>query len=509
MEASSQCLLSVLLLQLIQLLKHGRLGVDLLKLSVFQLLTASQTHLQIFNGADLLLEAADLLRVGVLRSIGTRGIGTTLLRGKVAVAISVSTVGVAAAAATVVSGLAPVVNVVVTTGPSASLGAASLTSGTSSKVSGRRHQAGAAVRLALGSTLTLGPTLTLVGLLVSLLLVLCLGRVFIANRLGPRDSPATRRGCVSKVSTGDGAALTAKAVGTDVGGPVAHKVGSAALILALEVQRRGQATSAGRTVGTRRLAGCLDRAQVRRGRSVWGRDGGERVTTGNLVCGLRAPNNVVQLDHIFVIHDTAADVPQLNAVVHAQSRRGSRSHEIAAIRAPLADAGVSALNGGDLAEVLLQIVDVDLTSKVAETGDQNESTSRGEGDGVSGSKGERVRRDGPVVEDGGLGRHVAVNDTKLFRVWRPRDVVDRALLIQGDTGIECASGAQQIQSGLAIVALARAIDLGLGKDQKAGALLVPLQLDLVTLEEGLLGDGAVEEGDVEHLDGSGLTLYGL
>lgn len=500
MEASSQCLLSVLLLQLIQLLKHGRLGVDLLKLSVFQLLAASQTHLQVFDGADLLLEAADLLRVGVLRSIGTRGIGTTLLRGKVAVAISVSTVGVAAAAATVVSGLAPVVDVVVTTGPSASLGAASLTSGTSSKVSGRRHQAGAAVGLALGSTLAL------VGLLVALLLVLCLGRVFIANRLGPRDSPATRRGCVSKVSTGDGAALTAKAVGTDVGGPVAHKVGSAALILALEVQRRGQATSARRTVGTRRLAGCLDRAQVRRGRSVWGRDGGERVTTGNLVRGLRAPNNVVQLDHIFVVHDAAADVPQLNAVVHAQSRRGSRSHEIAAIRAPLAHAGVSALNGGDLAEVLLQIVDVDLASKVAETGDQNESTSRGEGDGVSGSKGERVRRDGPVVEDGGLGWHVAINDTKLFRVWRPRDVVDRALLIQGDTGIECASGAQQIQRGLAIVALARAIDLGLGKDQKAGALLVPFQLDLVALEEGLLGDGAVEEGDVEHLDGSGLTL---
>jgi hypothetical protein len=44
------------------------------------------------------------------------------------------------------------------------------------------------------------------------------------------------------------------------------------------------------------------------------------------------------------------------------------------------------------------------------------------------------------------------------------------------------------------------------QDQKAGAQLVPLQLDLVSLEEGLLRDRVVEEGNVKDLDGGGLTL---
>lgn len=45
------------------------LRVDLLELRVFQLFTAGEAHLEILDGADLLLKAANLLRVGVLRHL--------------------------------------------------------------------------------------------------------------------------------------------------------------------------------------------------------------------------------------------------------------------------------------------------------------------------------------------------------------------------------------------------------------------------------------------------------
>lgn len=50
----------------VQLLNNGRLGVDLLKLSILELLTTSKAHLQVLNGPDLLLKTANLLGVGIL-----------------------------------------------------------------------------------------------------------------------------------------------------------------------------------------------------------------------------------------------------------------------------------------------------------------------------------------------------------------------------------------------------------------------------------------------------------
>jgi hypothetical protein len=111
-----------------------------------------------------------------------------------------------------------------------------------------------------------------------------------------------------------------------------------------------------------------------------------------------------------------------------------------------------------------------------------------------------------VVENGGLGRHVSIYNTKLSRVGRPRNIVDRTLLVQGHAGIESTGGAKEIQGSLAVVTLAWAINVSLCQNQNAGAKLVPLQLNLVSFEEGLLGDGVIEERNVEDLDGSGLTL---
>lgn len=84
--------------------------------------------------------------------------------------------------------------------------------------------------------------------------------------------------------------------------------------------------------------------------------------------------------------------------------------------------------------------------------------------------------------------------------------MDRTILVQGHASIEGAGSAEQVQRGLAVVALAGAVDVGLGQHQEAGAVLVPLQLDLVTLEEGLLRNGVGEQRDVEDFDGGGLAL---
>lgn len=311
---------------------------------------------------------------------------------------------------------------------------------------------------------------------------------------------------IGKLGAGHATARAAKSVGANVGLAVAHNVGCATLVLALEVEGCSEASGTRRAISTRRLARGLDITQVRGGRHVRSRDRAERVARSNGIDTLGSPVDLVELYHVLVVHDGAGDVPQLDAVVDTQTRGGRGRHDIAAVRTPLTDTWVSTLNGGDLAEVLLQIVDVDLASQVTKTGNQNESTSRREGDGVSGRKGERMLRNSSVVENGGLGWHVTIHNTKLFRVWRPRNVVDRTLLVQRDAGVEGTGGAEKIQGSFTIIALSGAVNVGLCQDNQAGAVLVPLQLDLVTLEECLLGDRAVEERNVEDLNGSRLAL---
>ena len=57
-----------------------------------------------------------------------------------------------------------------------------------------------------------------------------------------------------------------------------------------------------------------------------------------------------------------------------------------------------------------------------------------------------------------------------------------------------------------LVVFARLIDLCLSFDDQASPLIVPLELDLVSLEEVLLGNGGIEIGNIENLDGTWLTL---
>lgn len=179
-------------------------------------------------------------------------------------------------------------------------------------------------------------------------------------------------------------------------------------------------------------------------------------------------------------------MPQLDAIVNTESRRGRTSHDISAIRAPFAYTGIAAFNGAHLAEVLFEIVNINLASKVTKAGNKNEAAGGREDDCVARAKRERMRSNSTIVENGGLGRHVPVHDTKLARIGRPCNIMDRAFLVQGHASIERAIRAEEIQRRLAIVALSGAIDIGLCEDENAGAALIPLELNLVALEKGLL-----------------------
>lgn len=73
-------------------------------------------------------------------------------------------------------------------------------------------------------------------------------------------------------------------------------------------------------------------------------------------------------------------------------------------------------------------------------------------------------------------------------------------------GVETSVGTHKIECGLAVIAFPGLVDLGLREYDQAGALIIPLQLHLVTLEKALLGDGVVEVRHIEDFHGSRLAL---
>ena len=84
--------------------------------------------------------------------------------------------------------------------------------------------------------------------------------------------------------------------------------------------------------------------------------------------------------------------------------------------------------------------------------------------------------------------------------------VKQAELTQLYSRVESPVGTEQVQGGLAIVTLARPVDLRLRKDEQGGSLGVPLELDLVALEEALLRHRRTELRYIKHLDRRRLSL---
>jgi hypothetical protein len=153
------------------------------------------------------------------------------------------------------------------------------------------------------------------------------------------------------------------------------------------------------------------------------------ILQGVLEGRLRPPGYVIELLHVFVVHEAAADVPDTYSIINTEARTLRCSKNVFTIRAPLAMGAVGCLNGADFAVVLFQIVNVHMASQISKAGDKDEATVWGEKNSVSGSKVKVMLGYSASVEDSRLGRHVTIHDSKLLGVGRPGHVMDRALLV--------------------------------------------------------------------------------
>ena len=477
-------------LQGLQLLQHSSLSLNLLDLRILELLAARKAHLQVLYRADLLLQAANLLRVRIRRGLSLRGRsglsgsgcssrGCRWLSAGLAVVIGVVALLLLLPITVVVPRPATVPTVL----------------GITRRAVRWRSQ------VAVGSVSITTSTALLLPVAFLLVFESGLGQVLTVS------SDGTRNGALSGLSTRDLVPGTTKSIGANVRSAVADGMGSTALILPLEMERSAGAASTRRAVNANCLGRRLRLAKIFSGRWVRAGNGGQRILVRREARRRsRTPHDVVQLNHVLVVHEGAADVPELDAVVDTQPRGRGGSHDILAVGAPSADAWVAALDGADLAVALVKVVYVDLTSQVAKAGNQGEATSGREDDGVARGDREGVVGNAAVVEDGGFGRHVAIHDAELGRVGRPGDIVDRALLVQSDARVKGAVGGEQVHGGLAIVALVRLVNVRLRQHNQRSTQTVPLELNLVALEKGLLRDRAIEKGDVVNLDSGGLAL---
>lgn len=194
-------------------------------------------------------------------------------------------------------------------------------------------------------------------------------------------------------------------------------------------------------------------------------------------------------------------MPDPDSIVDAETRRCGGGQNVARIRRPLAHRWVTTLDGADLLIILLQVIDIHLSSQVSEAGNEDESSVWREENGVTWAERERVSSHRALVKDCGLGWHEPVDNPELLGIWRPGDIVDWTLLVECDAGVETTVGAQDVQVGLTVVGLASLVDFGLGENDQSRAEGVPLELDFVALEKSFLGDWGGEVWDVEHLDG--------
>jgi hypothetical protein len=56
----------------------------------------------------------------------------------------------------------------------------------------------------------------------------------------------------------------------------------------------------------------------------------------------------------------------------------------------------------------------------------------------------------------------SIDDTKLFRVGAPCEIMYRTFLVKGDPAIKVASSTQKIHPSLAVITLVRVVDFSLG-----------------------------------------------
>src|SRR5204863_6777663 len=90
--------------------------------------------------------------------------------------------------------------------------------------------------------------------------------------------------------------------------------------------------------------------------------------------GLGTPANLIKLVQVLIIHQSTSSMPDAHSIIHSKPRARSRRQNVLPIRTPFADTSIRCLDGGDLLVILLQIVDVHLSCKVAESRHEYKTT---------------------------------------------------------------------------------------------------------------------------------------
>lgn len=80
----------------------------------------------------------------------------------------------------------------------------------------------------------------------------------------------------------------------------------------------------------------------------------------------------------------------------------------------------------------------------------------------------------------------SINDAKLLGIRAPREIVDRAFLVQRNSAIKIASSTEQIHPSLSVVTLVRIVDFGLSKEENLSSKGVPFYLSTISFKECLL-----------------------
>jgi hypothetical protein len=143
----------------------------------------------------------------------------------------------------------------------------------------------------------------------------------------------------------------------------------------------------------------------------------------------RTPGNMIELGHIFVVHQATTDVPDTYSIINTKTRALGRCKNMSPIRAPLAVCAIGGLNSADFGVIFFKIVDVHVASQISKARNKNEATVWGEKDSVARPEVKVVLGNGASIKDGGFGRHVPVDDAELLRIRRPGHIVDRAFLV--------------------------------------------------------------------------------
>jgi hypothetical protein len=145
-----------------------------------------------------------------------------------------------------------------------------------------------------------------------------------------------------------------------------------------------------------------------------GRNWVERILQRVLQRRLRTPGDMVELRHVFVIHETAAYVPDTYSIIDTEARALGCRKNMLPIWAPLAVGTVSRLDGDNFAIVLLKVVNVHMASQISKTSDKNKTAVGGEEDSIPGPKIKIVLGNSADVKDSSLCRHIAVHNAKFL-----------------------------------------------------------------------------------------------